>query len=163
MSGFSGRLFGALRHEENVTSWLQQAGWWVQPFGQALFTLDTREKLRLCVDKNGKSISIRWIPDLLAIRSQSPILVDAKSGNRWRETNNHDIEVAAFEAALKWEVTFGIPVWFIFGDGRGIRASDLEFLKINGMMWEGPYCGIGSGTPFYLFNRDGATMKYCDP
>jgi Holliday junction resolvase len=80
MSDFRARLAGAVAHERAVLSALRDAGWQAFAFGQGLLG-DAERKMLQTVDTN-----IRWCPDILAIKDRVLVSVDAKAGERWKDT-----------------------------------------------------------------------------
>lgn len=74
-------------------------------------------------------------------------LIDAKTGERWIKTGNHDVEKAALDAAELWEQTFGVPVYFVFTDWSVATVEMLRSIELR----DGPRYGNGSGTPYWLF------------
>lgn len=157
---FTARMDIARTHEQWVLAQLQQRGWYAEPFGQALFSQELRTRLAACQTIAGRKAPMRWIPDIVAIRDMSVVLVDAKAGTSWRRTNNHAIEQDALVAALGWGHALTVPVWFIFSDGRGASARDLAFSKSRR---EPPFMGDGSGTQFWVWPRSEMQQVFPDP
>jgi hypothetical protein len=133
---------------------LRRKGWLVEPFGQSQLSPPMRQRLHGCYDKDGNIMPLRWLPDLLAVGpavlGQSVVLIDAKSGEKWRETGNCDVEKAALTASVRLSVALRIDIYYIFTDGSAISALELDSVG----KWEGPQTGRGSGTPFWLFPKD---------
>lgn len=90
--------------------------------------------------------------DIIAVKSFAAktivAFIDAKAGDRYLQTGNHDVEISALESAEKWIEFSGekCPYYFVFRDG-GVATPDM----VRGTGWPGPYYGTGSGTPFLLF------------
>lgn len=146
MTTFHQRLAAAKEHEQRVTDALLVRGWLAEPFGQAMLSDTMRDHLRRI------PTSVRWMPDIIAAKSypagERIIFIDAKAGDRHKETGNHDIELAALESAERWiELSGGqCPYYFVFGDGGIVTPGD-----VREVCWNGFYNGNGSGTPFVLF------------
>lgn len=146
MTTFYNRLAEALEHEKNVTKALLARGWLAEPFGQAMLSEQMRDHLRRV------KTSVRWMPDIIAAKTlaggEQIIFIDAKAGERHKETGNHDIERDALESAERWiELSGGqCPYYFVFGDGGIATPGD-----VREACWDGFYNGKGSGTPFILF------------
>lgn len=143
---FERRLAVATAHEEKVAAALVERGWRAERFGQGQLSDEMRDIIRR-VDT-----ATRYMPDVIAAK-QFPamtrlIFIDAKAGEKWRETGNHDIEKAALEGAEKWEAFSGCPLYFVFTNGDTIAPRVFRELSKPG-----PYRGVGSGTPFLLAPR----------
>lgn len=142
---FERRMRQATAHENAVIEQLRLRGWLAEPFGQGQLPTRIREQLRT-IDTD-----VRWMPDLIAIKSfpngQQLRFVDAKAGDRWRTSGNHDIETRALEAAEAFYAYAKWPVYFVFSD---MSLTDPERIRELGR--PGPYYGSGSGTPFLLFS-----------
>jgi hypothetical protein len=99
----------------------------------------------------------RWAPDIAARRRFAArdvlVFIDAKAGQRWKDTGNHDVELAAADAAEAWADFSQCPVWFVFAD-RTVTTPD----RIRTAGAQGKFRGNGSGTPFVLISRD-----ICEP
>jgi hypothetical protein len=149
MTTFRTRLASALEHEKNVTKALTERGWLAEQFGQAMLSEPMRDHLRRV------KTSVRWMPDIIAAKSfpagERIIFVDAKAGEKHKETGNHDVERAALESAERWiELSGGqCPYYFVFSDGGVATPGD-----VREACWDGFYNGNGSGTPFVLFKAD---------
>jgi hypothetical protein len=136
---------------------LRRKGWIVESFGQGQLSAATRMALCTCVDSEGQPTALRWLPDLLAVCGHVAVLIDAKSGERWRTTGNLDIEKAALAAAVRFSHALKVDVYFIFTDGSAISARELDRCA----KWDVSWRGRGSGTPFWLF-RKGDTRPCLD-
>src|SRR5713101_7182933 len=107
-------MIPALWHEKWVLEQLnERPGTQAFPFGQALLSDDARGALKECETVAGAKTPVRWMPDLLVIHTPSVMFVDAKAGEKWKETQNHVIEQDALQAALRWCDTLLTEVWFI--------------------------------------------------
>lgn len=143
MTTFVERLQQATRHESAVLDALRRRGWTAELFGQGQLSEGVRNLLRRTRSP------VRWMPDIVACR-QFPsktlvVFVDAKSGERWRDTGNHDIEVAAVNAALAFHEFSECPVYYVFADYGVLSPAQIIELGTPGS-WR----GSGSGTPFLL-------------
>lgn len=134
------------RHEQRTLDALRERGWDSELFGQSLLTEPMSDRL------GRVDTPVRWMPDIIAGKNiggrQRIVFVEAKGGTRYRDTGNHDIQVASLDAAEKW-VTFAggeCPLFYIFDD-LGVTTP----AAIRASCWEGQYRGNGSGTPFVLF------------
>lgn len=147
-SSFRKRIEDAQKHEQDVINALLARDWFAEPFGQAMLSEQMRDHLRRV------ETSVRWMPDIIAAKNiagkEHIVFIDAKAGERYKETGNHDIENAALESAKRWiKLSGDCPYFFVFGDG-GVATPD-DVLE-NG--WDGTFRGSGSGTPFKLFPSD---------
>lgn len=146
MTTFDSRMEAGKKHEWDVLQALIRRSWDAEFFGQAL--LSDRMRSYLKTVKTG----VRWMPDIVAARNINGrnivTFVDAKAGERYKDTGNHDIETAALEAAEKWiELSNNnCPYFFVFADWTLATPGD-----VRDSCWDGPYVGNGSGTPFKLF------------
>lgn len=142
---FQKRMSAARAHEELVMNELSRRGWVAEPFGQGQLSERMRGALRE-VDT-----PVRWMADIIAAKPYPARMVirfiDAKAGDRWRETGNHDIEQAALDSAENWVEFSGkqCEFFYVFGDLGVISPMDArELVK------PGQFRGSGSGTPFVL-------------
>lgn len=134
---FDDRIVMARAFEWAVQCRLEELGWTACEWGQGLLSPEMRDALR------ATSSLVRWTPDILAVRGDAVRWVDAKSGLRYQDTGNHDIETKSLDAA---EAARGIAsVLFVFPDWR---VATPVLVRERG--WPGPYRGNGSGTPFVL-------------
>ena len=148
---YAERARQAAWHELWVTRELHLTGRWkAAPFGQALLPEDMRKALRRCKTLDGRKTPVRWMPDIIAIRGTEVRFIDAKAGDRWKTTGNHDIEADALQAAVQWSAALSADVWFIFADGSGATARQLSLYE---GLHPGHFNGNGSGTPFWLLPR----------
>ena len=137
-------------HEQHVLEQIRLRGSFAEPFGQILFSADLRDRLRACKTLAGRKTPVRWIPDIIVINGGVVSLVDAKAGDTWKATGNHDVEQDALTASLAWGWAMSCSAWFIFTDGWTASAHTLATSPLRR---EGPFLGKGSGTPFWLWPR----------
>lgn len=150
MTGAAERMRRAAWHERWVLYQLHARGTQAWPFGQALLPDDARAALRRCQTLAGAKAPVRWMPDLLVIRDTTVSFIDAKAGDKWAGTQNHDIEADALQAARNWEQALTADVWFVFSDGR---AASVHTVMTHPDTRKGRWNGSGSGTPFWVFPR----------
>jgi hypothetical protein len=143
---FAQRLEAAQEFEQKVIAELTRRGWLAEPFGQGQLSAEMRDIIRRV------NTPVRWMPDIICAKRLTAVtslrFVDAKAGETWRDTQKHDIEIAALEGAEKWEQMSGCPVHFVFSDGGVITPTVLRELAVPGQ-----FRGRGSGTPFLLVTR----------
>lgn len=146
MTTFDARLKIGKSHELDVLQALIRRDWHAEFFGQSLLSERMMSYLRTV------QTGVRWMPDIIAaklVNGKNVIaFVDAKAGERYKETGNHDVETAALEAAERW-IEFcnnRCPYLFVFANGTIATPAD-----IRERCWDGPFVGNGSGTPFKLF------------
>jgi hypothetical protein len=143
---FLRRLQVAVEFEHKAMAELTARGWLAEPFGQGQLS----EQMRHIIQR--VDTPVRYMPDLIAGKRQgggtSVVFVDAKAGEKWRETGRHDVETAALDAAEKWEQMSGCPFYFVFTDGGVITPAVFRELGEPGR-WR----GVGSGTPFLLIDQ----------
>jgi hypothetical protein len=141
---FATRITQATEHELVVIDALREREWIAERFGQGQLPETVRATLRRI------QTPVRWMPDIIAMKSfpTGPQLrfVDAKAGDKWRETGNHDLEVAAIDAAEAFYAYAKWPVYFVFSDMSVVAPEDVREVAVPGT-WR----GNGSGTPFLLF------------
>jgi hypothetical protein len=142
---FLARLETGQTHELRVLESLIRRGWHAEWFGQAMLSETMRTYLRT-VDT-----FVRWMPDIIAAKNiagrNQIVFVDAKGGQRYKETGNHDVETSSVKAAAHW-ITLNrdrCPTFLVFGDGGVATPADVEE---HGR--PGTFRGTGSGTPFML-------------
>lgn len=143
---FVRRLEVATAFEEKVIAALVERDWRAEKFGQGQLSEEMRDIIKRV------NTRVRYMPDVIAARTFTArtrlIFVDAKAGDKWRETGNHDIETAALEGAEKWEQYSECPMYFVFTSGDTITPADFRSLATTGR-----FKGVGSGTPFMLAPR----------
>jgi hypothetical protein len=140
---FLARLETGQTHELRVLESLIRRGWHAEWFGQAMLSETMRTYLRT-VDT-----FVRWMPDIIAAKNiagcNQIVFVDAKGGQRYKDTGNHDVETSSVKAATAWIEFDQCPHYFVFGDGGVATPADVEE---HGQ--PGTFRGTGSGTPFML-------------
>lgn len=147
---FSERLAKGRAHEERVLAALRDQRWMGELFGQGQIPAHMRDLLRRF------KTAVRYMPDIIAGIEKPDLrlaFVDAKWGDRWQETGNHDIESAALRAAVCFQQYADAEVWIVFPDMSVISPTDALAIAIPGR-----FCGNGSGTPFELI-----PTKACRP
>src|SRR5262249_21810206 len=147
---FELRIRKATQFERRVLDALRARGWTAELFGQGQLPEDVRAHLRQ-VDT-----PVRWMPDIIACKEYPvralTVFVDAKAGERWRQTNKHAVEQSAAESANRWKEFSNCDTYFVFTDWSvTIHSTVLELDE------RGPDYGNGSGTPFLLVPRVACT------
>ena len=140
---FLARLDTGKTHELRVLESLIRRGWHAEWFGQSMLSETMRTYL------HSVDTFVRWMPDIIAAKNiagrNQIVFVDAKGGQRYKETGNHDVETSSVKAATAWIDFDQCPHFFVFGDGGVATPADLEE---HGR--QGTFRGNGSGTPFLL-------------
>lgn len=146
IDNFQNRLAVAKQHEWNVMRNLHIRCWLAEPFGQGQLSDGMRDLIK------GVRSHVRYLPDIIAAETGQRahgrlVFIDAKAGETFLRTGNHDIESAALDAAKCWAHFAGAccEVYFVFGDG-GVISPDGAATQAR----QGHYRGNGSGTPFVL-------------
>lgn len=139
MTRFDERMELASSHESAVLARLISLGWDAFPFGQGLLIEKNRNSLKKV------RTNIRWCPDMVAIGGSMLISVDAKAGDAWRKTGNHDAEISAIRSLTAWSLYSGFPSYFVFSD---FTCATPQMMDDRG--FDGKFYGNGSGTPFRL-------------
>jgi hypothetical protein len=146
MRTFLERMASASEFELTVLDALRDRGWSAERFGQGQLGENLRDHLRK-VDT-----PVRWMPDIIAAKPFAArtivVFIDAKAGQRYRDTGNHDLEVSALESAERWieYSSDACPHYFVFQDW-GVTTPAV----VRELGWRGSWRGFGSGTPFLLF------------
>lgn len=147
---FQKRLAKAQKHERRVKASLELRGWLAELFGQGQLSEQMRD-----VIKRVKT-PVRYMPDIIAAQKFNAttriVFIDAKDGDKWQETENHDVEKAALDAAEQWEQMSGCAFYYVFADG-GVATPEM----VRATCTDGRFRGIGSGTPFVVFPRSVCT------
>lgn len=147
---FMRRLDQAQEFEQKVIAELIARGWQAEGFGQGQLSEEMRDVIRRV------NTPVRYMPDIIACKRFPArtllVFIDAKAGDKWRETGNHDVETAALDAAEKWVALSECPYYFVFPDGGVLEPPALRELGQPGR-----FRGIGSGTPFLLVPRSACT------
>ncbi|KAA6223669.1 hypothetical protein CP973_18640 [Streptomyces albofaciens JCM 4342] len=128
-------------HEEHVAHELTLRGWDVSPWGQGTLTANVRRVLRTT------DSSIRWMPDLIAVRGEDLALVDCKSRMTSGTTHRHAVERAAVRAHLQLTAWTYLPVFYVFDDLGVLSAHDVLTHGRNG-----PWASRGSRAAYYLIS-----------
>lgn len=143
---FMRRLDLAQEFERKVIAELVSRDWQAEGFGQGQLSEEMREVIRRV------NTPVRYMPDIIACKRFTGktllIFIDAKAGEKWRETGKHDVETAALDAAEKWVALSDCPYYFVFPDGGVLTPAVLRELGEPGR-----FRGVGSGTPFLLVPR----------
>jgi hypothetical protein len=145
-SGFEKRLEVATAFEERVVAALVDRNWRAERFGQGQLSKEMRDIIRRV------KTPTRYMPDIIAAKQFTAqtrlVFIDAKAGEKWRETGKHDIEAAALDGAELWQEYSKCDVYFVFTNGETITPAVFRELSQPGV-----YRGSGSGTPFLLVPR----------
>lgn len=139
---FSDRMTLARAHEQSTAQRLRAYRWEVCDFGQGQLTAPMRDALRRI------NTPLRWMPDLLAVRETKVALIDAKAEQN-KDTPNFSLEKSSHSAHIRWWVTFGIPLVYVWDDFRCNYITDLGEEHLH----QGAWLGRGSGTPFWLIPK----------
>lgn len=150
------RMAIALPWERDVLDALWLRGWTVQPIGSGQLNAVMNSLLRDYRTKDGAPTLVRWIPDICAAKRVNgqvrAYLIDAKAGETWRESGNHDVELDALKAAEAIEPAWRIPVVFAFQDWSVASARTIR----SAITAELP--GVAAGrTAFAIFPRTACT------
>lgn len=141
---FALRIASAVAFEDQVVERLRALGFVADKFGQGQLPDRQRELLRT-VDT-----PIRWMADIIAQRKFAAgtlcMFVDAKAGDKYKQTNNHDIETRALNTLIEWKRFAKAPSLIVTADWC---VHDPEY--VAGICWDGRWNGNGSGTPFKLW------------
>jgi hypothetical protein len=132
------------RHEQAVADRLRSEGWDVHVWGQALLS----EPLRKALLEQPHTVFWRWLPDMVAVRSDAIRLIDAKNEQRV-DTPNYAIETAALTAHRAME-RLGLGVTYVWPDFTVNWPAGLDIIKEFGAQ-RGQ--NGGSGTPFCLVRK----------
>lgn len=147
MPGFDRRFGAGEQWEVELASMLADRGWTVAKFGQAQIPDQMRKDLRDYRDSYGRPSLVRWLPDILAVRSGRIRLIDAKSEQS--KTDNYAVEWSALQAGQLLEQQFHTPVFYVWPDygvmtpeivdqrwhdkrdGSGARGSNTSFVLVK--------------------------------
>jgi hypothetical protein len=144
---FAARLAEAHAFEDEVHAALEQRGWIVEPYGQALLTPQARRILG-----GDAHAQHRWLPDLIAYheRRATRVLIDAKAG----DGPSYAVEKSALSALSEHEGNALMPLYIVFRDWRVVRACELMAATDDTRICRtGPPPSRGSGTPYWLFRK----------
>ena len=139
------RLHIGIGHEVAVTDALADRGWLVQPWGQGLI----REEIRAALVTRYPPVLWRWIPDLIAVKGKTVVLVDPKTSLR-SDTPNFAIEQSAL-IAHQIMANLGLQIVYVFAD---LTCNEVRHLKIAHRTLDSQRLATGgSGTPFVLVRK----------
>lgn len=141
--------------EDTVAADLDAKGWRVARIGQGMLTDDAHFILRQI-----GLVRVRFIPDLVAFKAGTTILIDAKyTPSRWTPNPNHAVQDASHESLMTFtQPDLGLDAIYAFP--HGARESYGPSTAIPGYItpekwyeqsFEGwNSSGYGSGTPYRL-------------
>lgn len=140
----------AFEHEERVASVLRARGWLVEPFGQAQIS----EAIRVALRRN-RHLPLRWMPDLLCIKGERVLLVDAKTClPKNKASRNHALECDAYDAHCRWQYAMRTEFRYVWHDLHWSQLAHIMAGIHDGTVRRAAtHDGSGSGTPFYLIPR----------
>ena len=147
---FSDRMASAKVFESDLIDRLNSMGWRAWPFGQGLLPEECRNALKRFRDDQGNPSLIRWMPDILAVKTighgSSVALIDAKKSNA--DYSSYTIEIKAVETMEIYAKHLFTPTFFVFDDYRVLTPSNARALGVAG-----PPPKFGSGTPYILVQK----------
>lgn len=154
MSGFESRMAPASELEMKVIDHLNSTGYSAYQFGQAQLLPECRSLLHRFEDGSGRPCLIRWMPDIIALRTNSDgrvwvSLIDAKGGAT--DTPNYSVEMSAVETAEVFTDRLYTPTFFVFGDRKVMTPREI---RQRGRPGPAPKPGSNaSGTPYLLVEK----------
>lgn len=110
MSSFSDRLSFGEQHEKRVRAELEERGWEVTPWGQAIVPEFTRRVIHEAAPKFGHE------PDLVAARAGEFVAIDAKDRMHSTETGRYAVSRSCVDFGLQYVGAFGVPLFYVFGN-----------------------------------------------
>lgn len=136
------------RHEVAVEHRLRAAGWLTARFGQGMMPPATVEALRKTQSP------LRWTPDLVAVRGERVLLVDAKTTLKtYDRVRFHVVEAKCvrkqYELFHDQDGLLVVPVVYVFGDFTCAWLGDVNAF---GVYRRGS--AAGSRTPYYSIDID---------
>lgn len=148
---FATRISGAVvKEKSDAETLIQDYGCLVKPFGQGQLPDEIRDFLH----RHTEQLPIRWLPDLMVIRpalyhanvTEWMWLVDSKYQEqyKWGKYDNWVLEKAAHASHRLQRVALGLPIVYIWPDGR--TCSYVDDLT-DEVLLPCPWNGNGSGTP----------------
>lgn len=141
MTTYDERIHHAHTYENHIIQLLRDKGWTAAPFGQDLLHPTIRQQLHT------HPTHIRWMPDIIAIKENQLIFLDAKDSHA-TDTGRHAAESNATHALQEWENHYGHPVYYVFPhhDWHSVVPIS-EWAQYK---QPGPKPRNGSGTPYDL-------------
>lgn len=140
------RMHVGVEHEHRVAAALAERGWLVQPWGQGLI----REEIRAALVTRWPPVLWRWIPDMIAVRGKTVVLVDPKTSLR-EDTPNFAIEQSAL-IAHQIMAYLGLQIIYVFA---GMLCNDVRYLTVEHRTMDGQrLANGGSGTPYVLVRKE---------
>lgn len=130
------RLSQGVAWERRVGNELARRGWTACLWGQGELPPGVAKALRQTRSP------LRWLPDILAVRGQEVVLVDAKSGGG---KDVHFIERASWDTARRLAASLGVEVHFAFSD---MTTANAETVGNRATYHAGS--SRGSGEPFLI-------------
>jgi hypothetical protein len=141
----------ANEHERDCAKALIGRGWAVSPFGREWMGETSRALART-------NSVLRWTPDLLAVRGDNIVLVDAKRGSL-EGFRNVTIQSNVVWAGEAWSTI--APVYYIYPTGLTFSWQDIVTHVLEERLMVRTD-GTGSGTPYYLIPQElGRAMDDC--
>lgn len=144
------RLYLGESHEKRVEEALRCRGWAVQPWGLGLI----QKPFHIALQSQPHVVLWRWIPDIIAMKDQIVLLVDAKTEWR-RDTPYFTLEINAYQSHLAM-AALGLPIVYVWGD---LTCNTPQRLNIIDCFFPDPGkrrvgTSGGSGTPFLRVRKD---------
>lgn len=154
MTNFKQRKRAGDEFETLVQAKLTEMGWIVQPFGKTAFSRAFRNALK-DIEPDAPE---RWMPDFLIVKENRIIVVDAKGGDRWKTSQNHDVEDASVKCMERYCTAFGREGIFIFSDWSCCTWQKTRAGEFKPENRDGRY--KGSGTAFWVLKN---RLTFCKP
>ena len=154
MSG-QDRLYLGQGHERRVGLSLEARGWHVHPWGQGILSAEVRSAFYE-LDRDKDVLLWRWLPDMIAVKGDRILLVEAKAEHeRNADTPHFSIELRCVMAQLAMK-PLGLPSVIVWANGycnytENLRVIDYRMPSGTGRRVRD---ANGSGTAFALVRKD---------
>lgn len=138
MHTFEQRLQVGEAHERRVQAELESRGWTVDFYGQGTL----KPEIRYALSRSDSRF--REFPDMIAARGLEIVVIDAKDRMSSAETGRYAISRKCVTAGLHWLSTYGLPLFYVFGNLGVLTPSEVMAYGTTGAR--------GMGGSYYLIS-----------
>lgn len=129
-------------HEARVRYELEQRGWTVAQYGQALLPEQIRRALKVT------DSAMRWDPDLVAACGSYVCLVDAKAAMRGADAHRYNISRKALKAHLAMFAMLDLPIYYVFSNlGVATAVDVMQYCRLTAVSQTSGYVSLPAGVP----------------
>lgn len=128
--------------ESRVRRELEQRGWTVSEYGQAVLADPIRSALKRTESR------MRWDPEFVIAHGSALALVDAKGAMRGEDAWSYTISRKALRAHLQMVAELDLPIYYVFANlGVSTPAEVMQFCRLARVGDAGGYVSFPAGMP----------------